>query len=149
MHHIQFCLEEILAEIDAELERNGSVLALAQLQQREMERDPVTAIDAAHLRDQINGRINGLPLTQARNRILQAQELVAVALGLEYPKPVRSNLVLFVTDSNSVSRAAAKAPAAPTEAAASRPAPQFKTMQERLAEAVGTGHQQMALPKRA
>jgi hypothetical protein len=150
MHHIQFCLEEILAEIDAALEENGFVRALAQLDQREAEHDPVTAIDGAELRDHINRRIDSLPLKQARNRIIQAQGLVEVAFGLKKPMPARSNVIVLAAEGGVSNRDAAANAAIPKPAAPmARPAPQFKTMQERLAAAVGGGNQRRLQSRRA
>lgn len=149
MHHIRYCLEEILAEIDAVLEQNGFVRALAQLDQREAENDPVTAIDGRDLRDHVSRRIEGLPLKQARNRIIQARGLVAVALGLDDPTLARSNVVRLAAGEGGSKRDDAAKPASSSpETPLVRTSPQFKTMQERLADAVGGEVQRRARQRR-
>lgn len=149
MHHIQYCLDEILAEIDARLEQHSLFRALAQLDQREAESDPVMAIDSDGLRAQILDRIDALPLKQARNKIMQVKGLAAVAFGPLEPLPAGSNVVLLTPDAGFARVDGAKTSVSAAERPVTRPAPQFKSMQERLAAAVGDGGQRHAQPKRA
>lgn len=140
MHHMRYCLEEALAEIDAVLEQSCCVRALAQLDRREAQGDDVSAIAGTDLREHINRQIEALPLKQARNRIVEAKELVVLALGSAEPQPVpaRGNVVQLVIQAPADDHASGPAPAA-------RPAaPQFKTMRERLAEAVGNAGRRLA-----
>jgi hypothetical protein len=150
MHHIQFCLEEILAEIDAALEQNGIVRALVQLDQREAEHDLVTAVDGADLREHLSRRIDGLALKRARNAIVEAKDLVAGALRVGAPKAAKGNVIGLAPDGGSsnpdeAAKAANPVPVTPLV----RAAPHFKTMQERLAQAVESGPQRRAQPRRA
>lgn len=148
MHHIQYCLDEILAEIDARLERHGLIRALTQLDQRAAAKDPVTAIDAGGLRDHIVRQIADLPLSQVRSRIMEAKDLVTAVL--DEPLPPRSNVIVLTAEAggsglDDVAKTLELVGAAP----ATRPAPQFKTMRERLAAAVGDGNEWRAHPRRA
>jgi len=150
MHHIEYCLEETLAEIDAALDSNCLVQALKQLNRREAEGDPVVAIDPAKLREHIIGQIRNSPLHQARDKIVQARALVHTALAPVQHRPAKPNLVLVVTDTDaSPENQSELFRADALEATKSRTAPHFKSMQERLAEAIGTIQIQQAEPKRA
>lgn len=150
MHHIQYCLEEILAEIDVLLEGHTLVRALAQLDRREAADDPVTAIDGVDLRDCIIGRVRGLPLSQVRRCILEAKDLVGAAFGSSEPVPPRSNVILLSADGGcGRSDVVVKSTGSVASNPVARAAPQFKTMQERLAAAIDNGSQRHVHPRRA
>ncbi len=76
MRHIQFCIEELLAEIDSELADQACVRALAQLDERDARGETLVAVDGPKLRQRINKQIEALPLVAARAKVLELRAVL-------------------------------------------------------------------------
>ena len=79
--HLQFCVDEMLAEVEAALASNECARALAQLVERDARGEPLEVVDGSRLRDHLQRQVDALPLVQARRKILELRAL------LEAPTP--------------------------------------------------------------
>ena len=78
MKHIKFCIDEMLAEVEATLANNECVRALAQLAERDARGEPLEVVDGQRLREHLQRQVDALPLVQARRKIIELQALVEV-----------------------------------------------------------------------
>lgn len=138
MHHIQFCLDEILAEIDAHLEEARLVSSSIQSELSPLETD--------------TGRVDRQALKQVHRRIVETKSLVAAAFGVHVSLPTASDIDPYAYDGGA-SRSIELDMVMPSQPVVSKPVvvatPRFKSMQERLAAAVGEGEQAHTQPVRA
>ena len=80
VQHIQFCIDEDLAEIDATLAADECVRALAQLDERSFRGETLVAVDGAKLRAHLQQQIDALPLAAARHKALELSAVIGVEL---------------------------------------------------------------------
>ena len=66
MSHLQFCMDEIAAELDALFDADAHVRALSQLDAREARGETLDVIDAVVLRKSLERAIENNVLTQAK-----------------------------------------------------------------------------------
>ena len=76
MKHIQFCIEEMLAEVEAELASSECGRALTQLVERNARGEPLEAVDGQRLRDHLQRQVDAMPLARARSKIIELQSLL-------------------------------------------------------------------------
>ena len=74
--HVQNCADEIAAELDALLNEDLHVRALAQLDEREARGETIVVIDAALLRQSLQRAIESNALTQAKRKLAELQLIV-------------------------------------------------------------------------
>ncbi|MDX2155590.1 MAG: hypothetical protein SFW09_03685 [Hyphomicrobiaceae bacterium] len=141
MQHIEMCIDEILAEIDARLADTSCLRALAQLDEREANGESMDALDGARFRAHLTAKIAALPLVQARAKIVEARTLLDhSAVATPDAPPAATNVIRLADVGAARQREASKAePVSVKTAASPRPGPQFKSMRERLAQATGVG----------
>jgi hypothetical protein len=77
VQHIQYCLDELLAEFEARIRMSSSAKALAQLDAREARGEPVEAVDPRLLRQKIQTDIDNLPESRARRLLLEMRDVLA------------------------------------------------------------------------
>lgn len=75
--HLSFCVEEMLAEVDAALTEHALVKALAQLNAREARGEAIDVICGQALRAKLEREIAQLPLLRMREKIIELQTLIA------------------------------------------------------------------------
>ena len=83
MSHTQYCLDEIVAEVAAKLDRNAKVKALAQLEEREASGEDVVEVDAQRLRRSLEADVVQHPYVIALDRIAELRALIAAGDALE------------------------------------------------------------------
>ena len=76
MSHVQSCVEEIAAELDAQLDDDVHVRALAQLDEREARGETLDVIDATALRQSLLRAIESNALTHAKRKLMELRVLV-------------------------------------------------------------------------
>ena len=74
--HVQNCVNEIAAELDALLNEDLHVRALAQLDEREARGETIVVIDATVLRQSLQRAIESNALTQAKRKLAELQLIV-------------------------------------------------------------------------
>ena len=74
--HVQNCVDEIAAELDALLNEDLHVRALAQLDEREARGETIVVIDATVLRQSLQRAIESNALTQAKRKLAELQLIV-------------------------------------------------------------------------
>lgn len=74
--HLAFCVEEMLAEVGAELESNEFVRALVQLEEREARGEVLDVVCAKALRAYLEREISRLPATRARHKLMELERII-------------------------------------------------------------------------
>ena len=74
--HLQFCVDEMLAEVEAALASNECARALAQLVERDARGEPLEVVDGSRLRDHLQRQVDALPLVQARRKVVELRALL-------------------------------------------------------------------------
>lgn len=107
MQHIQYCLDELLAEFEARIRMSHSAKALAQLDAREARGEPLEAVDGRLLRAKLLQDIEALPDSKARRMVLEIR--ATLASGASAPEIARAASSFSIV-SMSNARPAAVAP---------------------------------------
>ncbi|MFM9939572.1 MAG: hypothetical protein ACKVP7_08760 [Hyphomicrobiaceae bacterium] len=75
--HLGLCLDEMIAEVEAQLETLEAVQALAQLETREALGETLTAVCGPSLRASLKRQIASHPLTTARRKLAELQLILS------------------------------------------------------------------------
>jgi hypothetical protein len=88
VQHIQYCLDELLAEFEARIRMSHSAKALAQLDAREARGETLEAVDGRLLRAKLVHDIEALPDSKARRMVLEIR--ATIASGAAAPEIARA-----------------------------------------------------------
>ena len=110
VQHIQYCLDELLAEFEARIRMSHSARALAQLDAREARGETLEAVDGRLLRAKLLQDIEALPDSKARRMVLELRAMTAS--GAPAAETTRTVVSSFSVVSMSNARPAATAPRA-------------------------------------
>ena len=155
MKHIQFCIDEMLAEVEAALANSECVRALAQLDERDARGEPLECVDGPRLRGYLQRQVDALPLVLARRKVVELRALLEAPTAQPIPDTsvdiAATNLVMVPAAApvaaeparGSDDEVAVPTVETPSIVALQRNKPvhqlRYKPMHQRLAEAAAAG----------